>query len=95
MDTTCGFATGSIPGAKVLAGLLGAVALAGIYPVAATMAKAMTTSFRLQEAKPAAPSALSTPAAERNTLGLPAVRGTQGMEATERQIAAWQSRQKD
>lgn len=79
MDTTCGFATRSIPGAKVLAGLLGAVALAGVYPVAAMMAKAMTTSFRIDEAQAAAPSPLSTPAAERNSLGLRGVRGTPGM----------------
>jgi hypothetical protein len=74
MDISWSFGTRSIPRAatvgKVLAGLLGVAALAGIYPVAATLATAMATTLRLDKAEPVAPVVVSTGAAERNSLGL-------------------------
>jgi hypothetical protein len=74
METTWSFAARPIPGMKVLAALLGAAALAAIYPVAATIATAMATSFRMDDAQPAAPMAVFTAATERNSLGLRSVR---------------------
>jgi hypothetical protein len=84
MDTTWSFGIGSVPRAasiaKVLAGVIGAAALAGIYPAAAAIATAMAATLRMDDSKGAAPIAMSTGAAERNSLGLgfvpPPARGT-------------------
>ena len=84
MDTTCTFGIRSIPRAagivKLLAGLIGAAALAGIYPVAAAIATAMAATLRTEDPKDSAPIPRSASAAERNSLGLrfsaPQSRGT-------------------
>lgn len=55
---------------EVIAGLLAAAALAGVYPVAGAIAKAMVTTLRTDEAAPAAPILVSTAMAERKSLGL-------------------------
>lgn len=74
MDTAWSFGTRSISRApliaKVLAGLLATAALAGIYPVAATIATAMATTLKMERAEPAAPILVSTADAERKSLGL-------------------------
>jgi hypothetical protein len=78
MDATWSFEIRSVFRASriapVLAGLMGAAALAGIYPVAATIATAMTTTFKIDTTEPPAPVAVSTAAAERNSLGLRFIR---------------------
>jgi len=55
---------------KLLAGLIGAAALAGIYPVAAAIATAMAATLRTEDPKDSAPIPRSASAAERNSLGL-------------------------
>jgi hypothetical protein len=85
MDTTWSFGTRSVPRApliaKVAAGLLATAALAGIYPVAATIATAMATTLKMDKAEPAAPIAVSTADAERNSLGLRRLASTPPPEA--------------
>ena len=70
--------TRSVPSAtriaQLLAGLVAAAALAGIYPVAAAMAVAMATTLRIDETQPPAPVVVSTGNAERNSMGLRSVR---------------------
>jgi hypothetical protein len=60
--------------AKVIAGLAGLAFLAGIYPIAAALATAMTVAWRTDKAEravsPAAPIVVSAGVAERNSLGL-------------------------
>ena len=84
MDTPWSFGIRSIPRAagiaKLLAGLVGAAALAGIYPVAAAIATAMAATLRTEDPKGSAPIVRSASVAERNSLGLrfsaPQTRGT-------------------
>jgi hypothetical protein len=78
MDTTCSFPMRSFPRAatvaKVLAGLVVAAGLAGIYPVAAALASTLAMTWRTNKAEPAALAFVSAGAAERNSLGLRFVR---------------------
>lgn len=85
MDTTWGFATRLISRApliaKVLAGLIATGVLAGIYPVAATIATVMATTLKMDEPEPAAPIVVSTADAERRSLGLRRLASTRPTEA--------------
>jgi hypothetical protein len=85
MDTPWSFGTRSVPRAslvaKVLGGLIAAAALAGIYPIAATIATAMATTLKMDKADPAAPIVVSVADAERNSLGLRRLASTPPPEA--------------
>jgi len=74
MDTTWSFGNRPDPRSarilKVLAGLIGAAALAGIYPVAAVIATAMAATVRMDAPKGSASIVITAGAAERNSLGL-------------------------
>lgn len=80
MDATWIFETRSVPRAtritQVLAGLVAAAALAGIYPVAATLATTMAATLKIDKTEAPARVAMSTAAAERMSLGLQSVRPT-------------------
>jgi hypothetical protein len=74
MDTSWSFEIRSVPRAsliaKALGGLIASAALAGIYPIAATIATAMATTLKMDKAEPAAPVVVSAADAERKSLGL-------------------------